>query len=152
MARKKTAARKHIKPKDESQGRPNLAPPPGFETHGFASSTGKVISKADAVRAALAAGFEGPQDGTAYIRKEFGIEIAPQHFSAVKSQLKKAAGAPKGKPGRKPKAAIDGYLAPPPKRHSRDGQPDLLAAMEAMKPLVESLGVDTVKRLADLLG
>jgi hypothetical protein len=92
-----------------------------------------------------------------YIRKEFGIEIAPQHFSNVKSQLKKrgGGGAPKGKPGRKPKAAagasVEGYLAPPPKRAS-SGEPDLLAAMEAMKPLVASLGADKVKRIVDLLG
>ena len=31
-------------------------------------------------------------------------------------------------------------------------QPDLLAAMEAMKPLVDSLGKAQVKRIVDLLG
>src|SRR5690349_9721936 len=79
----------------------------GQEGHGFALGD---ISKSEAIRRALAAGFEGPQEGTAYIRKEFGIEIAPGHFSAVKAtEKKKGEAAPKGKPGRKPKAAVKGY-------------------------------------------
>jgi hypothetical protein len=118
---------------------------------------GAARSKSDAVRQALAAGFEGPMEGTAYIRKEFGIEIAPQHFSSVKSQLKKRndIAATKGKVQAKPKAAsqaIEGYLAPPPKPHSSGSKPDLLDAIEAMKPLVASLGADKVKRIVDLLG
>ena len=64
--------------------------------------------------------------------------------------------APKGKPGRKPKAAasqgVEGYLAPPPKPQAPSEQPDLLAAMEAMKPLVEALGKDKAHRIIDLLG
>src|SRR5258708_5095599 len=110
----------------------------GQEGHGFAPGD---ISKSEAIRRALAAGFEGPQEGTAYIRKEFGIEIAPGHFSAVKAtEKKKGKMAAKGKPGRKPKEApsqgVEGYLAPPPKAQTVDSQAELLAAMEAMKPLV----------------
>jgi hypothetical protein len=117
------------------------------------------MSKAEAIRRALAAGHEGPQEGTAYIHREFGIEVAPQHFSATKSQIKSREGPKKAKvkPGRKPKAAapsqaVDGYLARPPKPSATGDQTDLLAAMEAMKPLVAALGADKVKRIADLLG
>ena len=62
--------------------------------------------------------------------------MSKPHFSAVKSQIKKKEGGTK--PRRKPKAAVEGYLAPPPKPVG-EGEPDLLAAMEAMKPLVDAL-------------
>ena len=115
------------------------------------------ITKSEAVRRALADGVDQPADGVAYIRDNFGLEISPTHFSAVKStEGKKGEAAPKGKPGRKPKAAapvqaVEGYLAPPPKPRAVDEETDLLAAMEAMKPLVAALGADKVKRIADLL-
>jgi hypothetical protein len=55
---------------------------------------------------------------------------------------------------RKPKAApgqgVEGYLTPPPKP-AQAAVSDLLDAMEAMKPLVASLGKEQVKRI-DLLG
>jgi hypothetical protein len=152
MARKVAkAAPKHVEPEEISQEVPEDEADGGFETHGRTSPA----SKSEAIRQAIAAGFDGPQEGTAYIRKEFGIEIAPSHFSSVKANEKKKGGAPKGKPGRKPKVAsqsVEGYLAPPPKLHPVGAQPDLLAAMEAMKPLVDSLGKEQVKRIVELLG
>jgi len=115
------------------------------------------LSKADAIHRALAVGHEGPQEGTAYIRGEFGIEVAPQHFSAKKSHIKDKEGSKglKGRPGRKPKAAasqaVEGYLVPPPKPAPAGGS-ELLHAMEALKPLVASLGKEQVKRIVDLRG
>lgn len=50
-----------------------------------------------------------------------------------------------------PEEAVEGYLAPPP-QHPASGETDLLDAMEAMKPLVASLGKEQVKRIVDLLG
>jgi hypothetical protein len=50
----------------------------------------------------------------------------------------------------KPKAAVEGYVAPPKLEAKGDG--DLLDALEAMKPLVDKLGADKVKRIVDLLG
>jgi hypothetical protein len=110
----------------------------------------ETISKADAIRRMLADGIDNPSMGSAEIKKRFGIEVTPQHFSATKAQFKSREGSKKGKPGRKPK--LEGYLAPPPKPKAPDEQPDLLAAIEAMKPLVEALGKEKVKRIADLLG
>ena len=154
MARKATKpSAAQVEPEDESQEVPEPKAAPK------AVPTREAASKTDAVRQALAAGFEGPQEGTAYIRQEFGIEIAPPHFSAVKSQLKKkgdsgAADGRKGKRGR-PKGstskAVEGYLAPPPKPAASGGS-DLLDAMEAMKPLIAQYGADQVKRIVDLLG
>jgi hypothetical protein len=155
MARARTARRPpHAPPEDESQEAPE--PEAGESKPKAATKAAKagIASKTEAVRRALADGFDGPQEGTAYIRKEFGIEIAPQHFSAVKSQIKKREGsaAPKGKPGRKPKqpAASDGYLAPP--KAPADGGPDLLDSLESLKPLIAQYGAERVKRMVDLLG
>lgn len=144
MAKKSTKViAPYIEPEEESQEPPD----PEFEPK--TPPPTKTISKVEAVRRALEGGFESPDSGTDYIRDAFGIEVTKQHFSATKSQLKSKAGAvPKAKPGRKPRATSD-FTAPPPP--IEDGS-ELLDAMEAMKPLVASLGKEQVKRIVDLLG
>lgn len=158
MARKKTAAPKHVEPEDESQ---DVEEPETEETDST-SSQGKAISKAAAVRDALEQGEESPEDGVAYIKKIHGIEISKQMFSSYKTQEKarqaKKGGAPKGKPGRKSTTwqsqkdapPIESYFTPESKQPSGE-EPDLIEAMEAMKPLVASLGAEKVKRIVDLL-
>jgi hypothetical protein len=112
----------------------------------------KPLTKADAARAALSAGLESPLQAVAYIKDRFGIDMDPQHFSAVKSTLKKKEGRPPGKPGRKPKSAgVEGYLAPP-RRQPPVGGGDLIDSLEALKPLIAQYGSAKVKRLVDLLG
>lgn len=106
------------------------------------------ITKSEAVRRAIAAGAEQPADGVPFIKTHFGLDISPMHFSAVKAGDKKKE-AIKAKPGRKPKA-IEGYLAPPAKPKGI-GEGDLIAAIEAIKPLVAQHGADKVKRLVDVL-
>jgi hypothetical protein len=102
------------------------------------SSRGATVSKADAIRAALRAGVDSPSAAEKYIKKRFGIEVSRAHFSAFKSQAKKAAGGSDGHYAASTK--VDGVL---------DG--DLLDALEKMKPLVASLGAERVKRIVDLL-
>ena len=80
-----------------------------------------------------------PADGVAYIQSQFGIEMGPQHFSAVKSAHLKKQGIP----------TVDTRFQ---KGAPENGEADLLAAMEAMKPLVEHLGAEKVKRIVDMLG
>src|SRR3954468_20398166 len=46
-------------------------------------------TKADAVRQALKEGVESPQDGVAYVKEKFGLEITAQQFSTYKSIEKK---------------------------------------------------------------
>lgn len=157
MGRPKKSAPKYVEPEGESQELPEEEPDIEAEETG-----GKAISKAAAVRDALEQGEDGPEDGVAYIKKIHGIEMTRQSFSSYKAQEKarqakksgKPAPAAEAKPGRKPKAAspaAEGYLAPPPKPTPAGGS-DLLDAMEAMKPLVASLGKEQVKRIVDLLG
>lgn len=121
---------------------------------------GKKVSKTQAVREALRAGFEMPTEGTDFIRDRFGIVMDNQRFSTVKSNLKKresegGAGKPRGKPGRKKRETVP-TVAESGDSTSRsqptNGEADLLTAIEAMKPLVASLGVEKVKRIAELLG
>jgi hypothetical protein len=135
-------AAKH--PKAEPAAPPEQGPqPPGG---------GEAVSKSAAAREAIAQGIDSPEDAVAFIKQRFGIEMSKPHFSAVKSQLKKreaSGAAPKASRGRKPKAAVEGYLAPP--KVVPTGEGDLLEALEAMKPLVASLGAEKVKRIVDLL-
>jgi hypothetical protein len=113
------------------------------------------VTKADAVRQALANGKEGPEEGTDYIRDEFGIEMTRQMFSSYKAQekardAKQGASAPKGRPGRKPAsvAQLDQVV--------KTIQPTMgsgvVGDLAAIKHLVERLGVEEVKQIADLFG
>jgi hypothetical protein len=111
-------------------------------------------NKSEAARQAIKAGYDKPGPAVAWINETFGIEMLPTHFSAIKAAEKKKAGARKTRPakrGRKAKATlVEGYVAPPEKPKAV-GEPDVLLALEAIKPLVTNLGADRVKRLADLL-
>ncbi len=103
------------------------------------------MSKVDAVRAALAEGPESPEAATDFIRKRFGIEIGPQHFSATKSQLKRreGGGAPEGKRAPKGKRAPAATPVCPPAlavQAAVNSQPDLLDTLEAVKNSSSSTG------------
>ncbi len=123
----------------------------------------KGLNKSQAARAAIDAGYVKPGEAVAYIKSQFGIDMNPQHFSAIKSNYKKAQGGGRSArkssepamPGRKPKGAagpdFEGHVGQP-RRQSAGGGPDLLEAMEALKPLVASLGSERLKRIVDLLG
>jgi hypothetical protein len=65
------------------------------------------ISRAEAVRHALASGFEGAEEGTAFLRREFGIEMSTSLFLAAKATERKKGWTKGGKPGRKAKQAAD---------------------------------------------
>jgi hypothetical protein len=126
----------------------NGAEPGAPEEHESRGDSG--VTKTQAARAAIEAGYEKPTEAVGYIKDRFGIDMNPQYFSSIKSQMKKKdGGARQG--GKKPKTSAEGYLAPPPKTAPTGGS-ELLDAMEAMKPLVACLGKEQVKRIVDLLG
>ena len=107
------------------------------------------ISNAQAVRNALARGLNDISDIDEFVRVEYDKDIPRQQISAYKSQTLKKAGEPPARRGRRPKAAVGGYLAPPPVVPRGDG--DLIDALQALKPLVAKVGVENVKKLAELL-
>jgi hypothetical protein len=152
------SAPKHSEPEDISQEVPEVS-----VIEPFASS--KVMTKSGAVKAAMEDGLESNEDIAGFAKSRFGLEIAATHISAEKSRLKKKGGvtvtvrARRGRPpgsgtsakqGRKPRAAAEGYVAPPPKKATDES--DLLETLEALKPLIASHGADRLKRLVDLLG
>jgi hypothetical protein len=120
------------------------------EANGASEATGgRAPSKVAAVREALAQGADSPELGVAFILDRFGIEIGRQHFSAIKSRLKKEAGeAPRrrGRPRKVAVAVIQRTGGAPARRV------ELLTDLEAVKRLVAQHGADTVKRMVDLLG
>jgi hypothetical protein len=111
------------------------------------TSNGTITNKSEAVRRTLAAGIVQPMEGVAYIKSRFGIEIGPQHFSAVKSNTMRKLGTPTVNTRFQPK------LEKTPTRTSRaNGEADLIASLETLKPLIDQFGPDKLKRLVDLLG
>ncbi len=158
MGRPKKSAPAHVEPEDASQEIPDEEPARTLEPEPIPKGA---VSQTDAARAAIDAGYEKPSEAVKYIKDKFGIDVNPTYFSAIKSRLGKGeAKAEPAKRGRKPKVAepvarkplVEGYVAPPEKPKAAGDQVDLIAAMEAMKPLVAALGADKVKRIADLLG
>jgi hypothetical protein len=107
------------------------------------------VTKAQAVRDALADGLDGLDEIVKFAKSRYGLEVTKQQASIYKSKEKMKSAASL-KRGRKPKPAVEGYIAPPKSTPKDDA--DLLDAMEAMKPLVASLGAEKVKRIVDLLG
>src|SRR4051812_32710493 len=103
MARK--AAPKHVEPEDISQEEPEEEPA-AEEQDDEPENGGKSLNKSQAARAAIVAGYEKPDEAVGYIKRELGIDMNPQHFSAIRSNYRKsqAEATPKGKPGRKPRS------------------------------------------------
>lgn len=109
--------------------------------------SGSDISNAQAVRNAMAEGLDDISEIDAYVRDNYGKDIPRQQISAYKSQTRRKAGEAPTR-GRRPRAAVEGYLAPP-TRSKNDG--DLIETLQALKPLVAKVGVENVKKLAELL-
>ena len=98
------------------------------------------MSKADAVRAALAEGKTKPQDACAWIKEKFDIDITPQHFSSYKSQeVKKQEGGTSGG-GRR--------AAEPAGQRVGSGNPVELA--KQVRALVQQHGAAAVKGMVEV--
>lgn len=167
MARKASAP-KHVEPEDASQESPDDEGGTPVAKLGREAKGGETITKAAAIRRALAEGYTKYEDAGPFIKSQFGHDVSPGHFAASKSREKPAGEAAepkkrgrkpgttvtvKAKRGRKPKAAsqaVEGYLAPPPA--PKVGDSDVLETLEALKPLIAQHGADRLKRMVDLLG
>jgi hypothetical protein len=129
-------------------GRPKGAKNVSTETNPKHPEPAQAISKAAAVRQALAEGIDGLDDIAAYVKAKHGHEIPKPQISAYKAQTKaKAAGvAPKAVPEKKPKALVQQVA-----KHGGGGETDLIVAMEMLKPMVKEHGVERIKKIVDLL-
>lgn len=107
----------------------------------------QTITKAEAVRRALADGVDAPLDGVAYLKEKFGLNITGQQFSTYKSIEKKRSGGPTRKRAARGEGARQSRALPVP---AAGGRGDVVLAMEAIKTLVDEYGVDQVKRIAEV--
>lgn len=99
------------------------------------------MTKAEAVRRALAEGIENPTEGSEYVKSKFGLDIAPGMFSSYKSQMKakQAGGGGKEKSGgRGGKAGGAGGI---------DGA---VEAAGQLRELVREHGYDNIKKLLEI--
>jgi len=100
------------------------------------------MTKADAVRAAVAEGKLKPLVACAWIKEKFGIDITPQHFSSYKSSEARKTGTP-GRRGRKPREAT----AVPALNGQRVGNGNPVELARQVKKLVDAYGVGAVKEM-----
>lgn len=110
----------------------------------------RTMSKAAAARAALAAGVSVPREASPYIKERFGIDISPQQFSAEKCRLKQRGVDDFSSLGNHVEKRLDAPAKSG--KRSEGGDADLLQSLEVMKPLIDRLGAEKVKRMVDLLG
>lgn len=155
MGRPKTSHKPQpVEPEDESQETPEIETPDEVTV---TKSRGRKVSKTDAVRAALQAGADMPEEGVAFVKRHYDIEMTRQRFSTTKSKIKadaetkSAATSPRVSRKRSGSTEVASTLSPAP-TPSIPAEADLLRAMETMKPLIATLGAEKVKRIVDLLG
>jgi hypothetical protein len=98
-----------------------------------ASSAATSISKAEAVRQAMSQGLDAPGDIADYIQSKYGLVMPKTQISSYKAQAKARA----RRKGSREKAKATTAS-------------QLLEDIETVKGLVDKLGADQVKRLADL--
>lgn len=162
MARKSTKPERHLEPEDESQDIEALEATEPDEDEEDDDADQPKMSKVDAIRAALAAGKESPDEGTSYVRDHFGLEISKTHWSATKSQLKRKEGLGTTKAARTPRAAKQDPApepAPTPAPRAKAApaaqqapalESGMISDLAAVKALVKRLGAQQVKDIADL--
>lgn len=105
------------------------------------------MTKADAVRAAVAEGKLKPQEGCAWIKEKFDIDITPAHFSSYKSQEAKKTGTPDRR-GRKPREAAAAVATQNGHPVAPGGAVDLA---KQLKSLVTRYGADEVSGMLAVL-
>jgi hypothetical protein len=107
-------------------------------------------TKADAVREALKEGVDSPQDGAAYVKQKFRLDITPQQFSTYKSiEKKKANGGGTGvgngrRGGGRPKADRPANGA------ASKGTGNAADLARQVKSLVDAYGAGQVKSMVEV--
>lgn len=111
------------------------------------------ITKAEAVRRALAEGIDNPTEGVALIKDRFGLDMDPNTFSSYKSQertRRAKKGRRKRKSGKKPKQVAPPAAEQPRQTSSRSKPENIIEAVATVKQLVRRYGASTVRAMVDL--
>jgi hypothetical protein len=150
MGRPKKSAPKpaEIEPEEISQEEPEEEPE--TEEDDEPAARGKpTISKAEAVREALAQGKDGPEEGTDYILSQYGIDMTRQMFSSYKAQEKarqaKKGDAPAAETEPRRRAPSAPVPAPAPQATG------LIGDIHAVRQLIAKHGAEGLKALVDAL-
>ena len=114
--------------------------------------------KSEAMDAAISAGVAAPNDAVTYVKDNFGLEISAKQFSTHKSLIKQKASIDARLPRPRVAPVIHDAVpsaAPPPVparevTTRRGSPPEIADAVQAIKGLVDILGVEQVKRIAGL--
>lgn len=137
---------------------------PAADTHDDATdgaAAAKPMLKSQAMDAAIAAGAASPSDAVAYVKEHFGLEVSAKQFSTHRSLAKQKASidarqkAPKPPFSPRPTPPAPAAAPPAPAAPTvapRVGTPEVADAVQAIKGLVDTLGVEQVKRIAGLFG
>lgn len=165
MARPRKAASQHVEEEDASQEIEELEatePDDEEDDEPEADEPRGKVTKAAAIRAAIAAGKDSPDEGIAFIRDRFGLDVSKQHWSASRSQFKRKEGLGGPKAARAPRkakqaTASEGVPTPAPRARTAPAaqqapasESGMISDLAAVKALVKRLGAQQVKEIADL--
>jgi hypothetical protein len=109
------------------------------------------MTKTDAVKAAIADGVVKPSDGVKYVKEKFGIDVTGPLFSIIKSQAKlkgrkKSTRVAKPADATSPVVATSRAISP-----TANGKHHVASSLASIKKLVDELGVDQLKEIAEML-
>jgi hypothetical protein len=107
---------------------------PEPETPEETPAEGAAISKAEAVRQALAEGIDNPTDGLNFLRDRFGIEMKSTMWSSYAAQARARQRKKEG--GESPRSG---------------GDDAALELVEALKPLIDRFGAEKLIRWINVL-
>lgn len=106
------------------------------------------LTQKEAVKRAMDAGKDQPIEGVGYIKEEFGMVLSTQIFSTLKSQLRKASGAP----ALRTRTHTPTRTTPhSPYRHSTPTPSNAGELVRTLKGLIETFGPDAVREVAEAL-
>lgn len=123
--------------------KPAPAEPTVFPLTDIPESPKETITKSEAIRRAIKAGFDKPQAGCAWIQQQYDLYVNPQTFSSVKNEDRVAAGKTN-----KPKTAPSGPSVHTAKKVHLNGlvtRTTTLEMVRQIRVLVDQHGADAVK-------
>ncbi len=104
------------------------------------------MTQTDAVKAAIAEGFDKPSAGSEFIQKTYGLKVTPKYFSIIKSKVAPGtAKAANAKRGPTPKAVSVAAKAAP-------TSTDTFEELKKLKELKERVGAKRFEEMLEFIG
>lgn len=96
------------------------------------------VSKTDMIRRAIAAGYDKPSDGVAWIKTQYSEDVSPNMFSTIKTKEKTS------------NVHVVRTRSSTPTRPASSGTVDL-ELLEGVKSLIRRYGAEDVSKVVELL-